>query len=174
MIGDATPILAILVGYLVSVFMGDFVIRPIRNKMYEEFKQHSTPQQWRPRVVGWLERFLYTSTILFGFPEFIAIWLALKVAGQWDRWKLDIGSDATKGTDWARATYTVYLIGNGLSILFAGLGAVIVKEFDNITLRGWAIVLVVVSLLSIGYYMYIRNKVNKQLTELGKASTPQS
>jgi hypothetical protein len=38
-------------------------------------------------ITGCLERTLYIKSLLLGKPEFIGVWLALKVAGQWDLWK---------------------------------------------------------------------------------------
>jgi hypothetical protein len=128
---NTSILVGLLVGYVVSIFVGDLVIRPIRNKMYEGFEETDELHRWRVQVIGWLERFLYTTSILIGSPEFIAVWLALKVAGQWDRWRLDIGSKAAIGTVRARATYSVYLVGNGLSILFGGAGAILFRMIGN-------------------------------------------
>jgi hypothetical protein len=153
---DIVLILSLVIGYAVSIFMGDIVIRPIRNKMHEGNGKEDVHHRWRPRAIGWLERFLYTSSILLCFPEFIAIWLALKVAGQWERWKLDVGKDASKGTNQARATYAVYLVGNGLSVLYGSVGAFIVNQLRRP--NWWLAVAVMVALgfLSFLYYLYIK------------------
>jgi len=37
--------------------------------------------------VGFAEAILYPTALLVGQPEFIGVWLALKVAGQWKEWK---------------------------------------------------------------------------------------
>jgi hypothetical protein len=49
-----------------------------------------------------------------GKGELIGVWLALKAAGQWQVWK--------EATSEGRATYQVFLIGSGLSVLYAGAG----------------------------------------------------
>jgi hypothetical protein len=62
--------------------------------------------------LGILERILYTGVFILGTPSWVAVWLGVKVAVQWDRWK---GED--------RATYNVFLIGNAMSIIFGFIGA---------------------------------------------------
>jgi len=62
--------------------------------------------------LGICERVGYTAAFLLGTPTWIGVWLAIKVAAQWERWK---GEE--------RATYNVFLIGNLLSIFFGFLGA---------------------------------------------------
>jgi len=49
---------------------------------------------------------------MVGVPEWIAVWLAMKVAVSWTRW--DAGE---------RATYNLFLIGNALSVIFGFIGA---------------------------------------------------
>lgn len=62
--------------------------------------------------LGVCERASYTAAILLGAPTWIGLWLAIKVAAQWDR---------RQGKE--RATYNVFLIGNILSIFFGLIGA---------------------------------------------------
>jgi hypothetical protein len=73
---------------------------------------------WLPATVGALERILYFFAFLMGKPEFIAVWLALKVAGQWSQWseqKIQLEKKWLSG----RAIFQVFLIGNALSIIVA-------------------------------------------------------
>lgn len=172
---NTLKVVGLFVGYIISIFMGDFVIRPIRNKMYEGFEGGDELHRWRAQVIGWLERFLYTTSILIGSPEFIAVWLALKVAGQWDRWKLDIGEKAAFGTVRARATYSVYLVGNGLSILFGGVGAILFKLIGK---DEWILASTLVLAVGIGsllLFQFIKSKVEKQnAADVSKVSEAQS
>jgi len=46
---------------------------------------------WQGKLVGCVERGLYVTAFLAGHPEFVAVWLALKVAGQWQGWKAEGG-----------------------------------------------------------------------------------
>lgn len=66
--------------------------------------------KWAPRLVGLLEAVLYPTSLLAGHGAFIGVWLALKTAGSWKRWE--------KETYEGRARFQIFLLGNGLSILF--------------------------------------------------------
>jgi hypothetical protein len=52
-----------------------------------------------------------------GKPEFIGIWLALKVAGQWKRWSGDESGIHGRGV------FNVFLIGSAFSVIYALTGA---------------------------------------------------
>lgn len=62
--------------------------------------------------LGIIERFLYTAAIIMGLPEWIPIWLGLKVAVSWKRWQ----------DEKQRGTYNIFLIGSALSLIFGFLG----------------------------------------------------
>lgn len=62
--------------------------------------------------LGIIERILYSSAFMLGAPSWVAVWLGLKVAVQWNRWK---GKE--------RATYNIFLIGNAISIVFGFIGS---------------------------------------------------
>lgn len=53
-----------------------------------------------PLVVGLIERVLYVASWLEGTPEFIGVWLALKVAGGWSAWSdgLDVPAAGSRET----------------------------------------------------------------------------
>jgi len=67
---------------------------------------------------GVCESIMYLTAFLVGKPEFIGIWLALKVAGQWVRWKGEAprrffarrhnAEEANEG----RRRFNAFLIGN--------------------------------------------------------------
>jgi hypothetical protein len=98
-----------------------------------------------PLLVGVLERILYVSAWLFGAVEFIGIWLALKVAGGWKAWSegRDLPGDKPnkKVTVPGRYILNVFLLGNGLSIMGALAGVLLIEAYavHRIT-RGWQIV----------------------------------
>lgn len=108
----------IVVGYLVSTLGGHLIVGPIVTAIWN---RHITEKYKRyPELVayvGVLERFLYTSSILVGQSGFIAIWLALKLAGQWTPTKTSID----------RPLYHIFLIGNALSLII-GVGAALVMQ----------------------------------------------
>lgn len=65
---------------------------------------------WTAAYVGLIERILYVASLQSGAPEFIGIWLALKVAGGWKRWSE------------RRKIFQVFLIGSGFSVLYSVVG----------------------------------------------------
>lgn len=155
--------LSYFLGYIFSIFVADLIIRPIRKNLYSGLEKPNEPNLWRPQILGWLERAIYTSSILVGTPEFIAIWLALKVAEHWERWKQDIGKDKEKTPNRARVTYTGFLIGNALSILCAGAGA----YFINLSIEDkWLeAVGLLVSLCSFSIIIYFFSKKQSRKNE---------
>ncbi len=58
---------------------------------------------------------MYTASWVLGRPEFIAVWLAMKIAGNWGRW------------DNHRQLYHVFLVGNGLCILYGVVGGLFIE-----------------------------------------------
>ena len=71
----------------------------------------------RPRSVltlplGMLERALYVLALVSGNASWIGLWLGLKTAASWNRWQ-----------DKNSASTNVWLLGNGLSVLYGAIGA---------------------------------------------------
>jgi heme/copper-type cytochrome/quinol oxidase subunit 4 len=112
--------------YLVGYFFASFVAHvPVYVAMHQlrravwgkqpgpESVQRSPSYWWQPGLVGILERLLYTGAYQLGSPEFIAVWLAVKVTAAWGRW----------GEVHGRSIFNNFLIGNALSIIFAVVAA---------------------------------------------------
>ena len=120
---------AYLPGYFFSVIISSFFIKLVVDTMWKKLQMRSErhPYSWMGNAVGYIERVLYTSSWLLGKSEFIAVWLALKVAGQWGGWTDDLTSADKKVKISGRASYNIFLIGNGLSISYAVVGAKIVE-----------------------------------------------
>jgi len=82
-----------------------------------------------PALVGYSEAFLYPLALVWGVPELIGVWLAIKVAGSWGRWtgpqvnygEVEPGSAKEKHIlklqREARETFNIFLVGNAASIL---------------------------------------------------------
>ena len=117
----------ILAGFVVSIFGGDIVIRPIVVFSWNWLSHHpDTEQDSRvPSIhanrsgaltmpLGMIERFIYTGAFLGGAWQVIGAWLVLKVAAKWKNPKDFRGAD------------NVWLIGNALSLIFGFIGAWIV------------------------------------------------
>jgi len=109
-------VIGIVAGYAISMFGGAIVLWLTIDKCTWGYLAKKGIPGKKPGIltvpVGIVERLLYTTAFLVNQPGFFAVWLALKVASQWKRW----GGDE-------RATYNVFLIGSGLSLIMAFLGA---------------------------------------------------
>lgn len=153
--------IAYLLGFSYSILLGAVVTKRVLDRFYSGYESGRTTENWRSGVVGVAERALYTTSWLLAVPQFIAIWLALKVAGQWDRWKSDWASKARQvdqkaARDTARAMYAGYLLGNALSIAFAVAGALLVQELLRLRWLSALAIAVVLPLAVALLYLYIR------------------
>ena len=108
---------------------------------------------------------MFIIAIQYGAYGFIGIWLALKVAAQWKRW-----SDThPKG----RIAYNIFIIGSGLSVIFAIVGAKLIdwlKEYSKISIipakdavmSKIVIIPLIVILLSLLLLLFIKIYIKKE------------
>jgi len=73
-----------------------------------------------PAFVGFCEAVLYPTSFLLNKAEFIGVWLALKVAGQWKLWQ-----EGQEG----RRRFNRFLVGNAVSIFVAFITYRAIKYF---------------------------------------------
>jgi hypothetical protein len=115
----------LIVARLLQFAFGHWIAEPTKlirmvtesnNKLRREFGHRSEPLQIPARhlgtlLQGWvggLEIILYSSAVVFGYPDFIAIWFATKYVASYSIWGRDpIG----------RTFYNRSLFGSGLNIL---------------------------------------------------------
>ena len=112
----------IILGYTVSALVGDCIVTRaveslwrasgINKEEYDKLRPLPPIRFWH----GIMERALYTSTIVFGRPEGIAVWLAFKAVM---RWKIHEDKGARiPGSN-------IYMIGTALNVAFGVLGGFI-------------------------------------------------
>ena len=70
-------------------------------------------------IIGYLDRFIYITSILVGAEEFVAVWLVLKMAGEWNQ-----DNDSQD-----RPLYHLFLLGNGLNVVIGALIGFGIKYF---------------------------------------------
>lgn len=92
-----------------------------RDFVKSKFRDHFA---WAPRIVGTIERILYTSAIVFNQYTLIGIWIALKIIGEWGDKRSDGRSSSS---DIGRVRVNNYLIGSGISLIFGIVGGIIFK-----------------------------------------------
>ena len=119
---------AIIFGTLATWLLADVMWKCIGWKQSDD-PDYFRPDRWQPLAIGIIERILYVATLRIGEGKFIGFWLALKVAGQWQRWGKEqkLGGITVEG----RSIYQIFLIGNAFSVLYALVGA---KMIDWYTL----------------------------------------
>lgn len=136
-----------LAGYIYSIFIASWIISPIITHMWHSLRDDCTEiadirQRYThlAEMLGMVERALYSASIQFGKPEFIAVWLALKVAGSWRLWS---------ETDTGRVILSVFLIGNALSVAYGVVGGILPQKMKELPAMALVVasVLIVASLL---------------------------
>ena len=109
--------------FLISVILGHIGTSAVVDSMWASLGSEAhRPTAWMPRGVGFVERTLYTAAPILGRPEFVAVWLAMKVAGQWKVWE----EEGVQGKVSGRAVYNTFLVGNAVSIAYGVTGGLLV------------------------------------------------
>jgi hypothetical protein len=108
-------------GFLFSVWVGDIFISKIIGNSWKRIlgSDPTAEYKWLSSVVGIIERPIFLIAFNIGKPEIIAGWLVLKTVNQWKTW-----DHKAEG----RALFSVYIVGNGLSILFSFVGFLIIRH----------------------------------------------
>ena len=131
-----------------AIFIGAFLICLVASHLLVFFAirgldaqfglsgEPSLEDLWPPTWVGMIEGTLYPLALMVDKAEFIGIWLAVKVAGQWVRWGTGFPTptknersdadeifEAKKG----RRRFNKFLVGSGLRILLGGLTYLILR-----------------------------------------------
>ncbi len=90
-----------------------------------------------PCILGVIERMLYLLSMLYGHPEFVALWLGLKSAGQWKSWSKgetypisSTNKQPATETINGRSIASIFFIGSGLSLLFSAGGFLLATGWD--------------------------------------------
>ena len=129
--------------------------------------------QWQVIIVGIIERFLYLTSIMVGKPEFIAAWLAIKT----------VYTGLSERDVSGKRIYNNFLVGNGISILYAFAGVGIIQWVTGSFLPSetskklpilnqsislaWAsaITPIVLSLLFICFLRFVRSRIYKEFND---------
>jgi hypothetical protein len=116
------PFINLLVGYSFSLILGGIVIewamKAIRNRseVLKSEKINAKHDMYLVRILGLLERTLFTTLIVIGEPAGIVAWLAIKVLTRW----------AGEENRWANISEAnIYLIGNLLTVFFGAVGGLL-------------------------------------------------
>jgi len=149
-----------VVGYLFAIVCGHYFVSHFSDEVWtymhwpDEFKQVAEdprdflrPSYWLAGLNGFVERTLYFALIQEQQAAFVALWVGVKTAAGWGRWKQarqersqpsgqrpsepepdDAEHRRKNHTRYVegKTVYSAFVIGNGLSILFAFVGCKLV------------------------------------------------
>lgn len=106
-------ILACFFAILIASIGGHCLIFPAMRclKKRYETKPEDKEGQELAAWLGGVERVLYVAAWFLGHPQFIGLWLTIKVVGNWKLWQT--AEDGKEG----RRRFNIFLIGSGFPFL---------------------------------------------------------
>jgi cbb3-type cytochrome oxidase subunit 1 len=153
-------------GYFFAVILGHFPIRMVQSKAWEPLlatdKKLKDRWVYRPQygaIIGIVERILYVACLQIGKPEFIPIWIGIKIAGGWSGWQ-----DKMQGHD----VFCVVLLGNAISLVYGFWGYQLTKWFYEDTYKLLVVCLTGVLVLGCWYIRYYLNQAQKLEMDIHK------
>ena len=112
-------ILSVVFSHIVVFTVSRLLILPLRLNM-----KQTHADMLSPAFLGISESVMYPMALFFGKPEFIGVWLAIKVAGNWVAWKGDdVVQPSTEGApsmeqiNKGRRRFNAFLVGNSLMVM---------------------------------------------------------
>ena len=141
------------IGYLFAVVVGGVLISLVSRKALHRIGMptpgrsddaEAMANPWTAVYVGIIERILYVSSLQLGTEEFIGLWLGLKVAGGWTRWSEK------------RKIFQIFLIGSGLSVMYAAVGFKLIGWLQNCRSPEWWLVPATLVAFTVGLWAWLR------------------
>jgi len=127
-------LVSILIGGIISGLAVDFWLSNLVIEHYNKkdtIKRHYKRSNWvLVATLGAFERTMYSTMILIGAPQGIAVWLAFKVLTRWS-YSFEMPKEAINTSSGnntlSSALGNIYLVGNLLTLFFGILGGLIWK-----------------------------------------------
>ena len=120
----STLIGGVMTGYLVGNMqqeITDYIQKEYPGMSNERIR----PFYWFSEVFGYVEIPMYTASYLLGKPEFIAVWLGVKILARWSLPR----TEEDKITD-SRHRYYPVLVGNLLGVVYGVAGALVIRWLE--------------------------------------------
>lgn len=118
-----------LAGYLVAWGLSFLCLNFIYEEIWREIPKNKSDQdhelhRYYGRAIGALEQIIYLAALLQPKPTYtvIGIWLAFKVAGRWERSKIEYEKNREKDRLYIHVIYSNFTIGNAFSLIYAFIG----------------------------------------------------
>ena len=124
-----------IIGYVTALGLSSYFINLIYEEVWREISKDFTDDDRDHelhRYYGWaigsLEIIIYIAAFLQPQPTTaIGIWLAFKVAGRWERSRIEYKKNRNKERLYLHVIYSNFTIGNALSIIYSFIGCGIIQ-----------------------------------------------
>jgi hypothetical protein len=160
-----------VIAYAYALFVGLLVGR-VTDLMYDLTRvERKSNFEWQPPILGIVERSLFLSSLIASYGGFIALWLTLKLTVQYKRWsgedktlQIKPGEEVLVG----RTLFMNSLIGNGLSILYAGVGFGIIQwsHSGNTCFAVTIPAALVVGTVALGFWLWCHRRAKPKMKNL--------
>jgi hypothetical protein len=176
MIPTQTLVIAYGFGLISGVIAPLILMPPTLRLLWWQVADHNGIQRtalladviFLPALVGLLERLLYIIALLAKSPEFIGVWLALKVAGGWSGWsgkreyKWDDNGKEILGYVPGRQEFNLFLVGTALSLIFAVAGAFTIQSLIESRIRDTLLINGATFVLAVSLLIWARMRMKHQ------------
>lgn len=171
------------VGYLYFLIIGCSIVKQIINEIKSEVKFSTFTQTevlayaWYAKRIGEIDGILYISAFLTNHTEFIAVWLAFKLAGRWSSAEMEAPLEQERIRKFStnkqmilhNAIYNIFTIGNALILLFAFASWKIIEYLKSYSdINFFKVLIIALGLPILSFLLYIFAL--KQSERLGKIS----
>src|SRR3989338_8695440 len=169
-----------LIGYIAACSLSFIFIDLIYQELWREIKDDLEDKdhklhRWYGGIIGLLEEVMYVTAFLLNKYEFIGIWLAFKVVGRWERSRIEFNQNENKGQSGKLKThviYSIFTIGNALSIIYSVVGWKIILWLKDGSLLE-AILLGLIVVITSWLLLLFAKRQSERISNFKKPSIPE-
>lgn len=164
-----TNYLPYLIGYFTALGLSSCFIDWIYRETWKEIPKDASDQDHElHRYYGWaiglLEIIVYMIAFLQPKPAYalIGIWLAFKVAGRWERSRIESEKNEKKDRLYIHVIYSNFTIGNSLSIIYSFIGCQTIRLLQKNSFSE-AILLVLISAIGSSVFLFYAKRQSERV-----------
>ncbi len=153
-----------LIGYAIAIVLGHILVKPTVDAMWvavygkETLKRLKSKNRWLTGVLGCVERTLYVACISAGHAGFIAVWLGLKLVGNWRFLGQSNPKDTADPSVPGTVDLNLLLVGSALSLAYGALGAQLIEWTSQHEWLLSSAATLALAAGTLGLYFYIRKR----------------
>jgi hypothetical protein len=166
-----------LIGYITALGLSSCFIDLIYRETWKEIPKDTYDQdQELHRYYGWaiglLETIIYMVAFLQAKPAYvlIGIWLAFKVAGRWERSRIEYEKNKSRERIYLHVIYSNFTIGNALSIIYSFIGCQAIQLLQKNNILEFILLGVIVATGSFIFVFYAKKQSQRVRKFYGKSS----